>query len=230
MSETQDIGDAVAGETVVIVAAGPGLGLAVARRFAREGASIGLIARSKANGEELAEALRAGGTSVVVAAADVADDAALRAAMASLRELLGDASVLVFNASEWVEGKPTEVSYAAFLHGLRVGIGAAVVAAQQVAPAMRAAGRGTIVLTGSVAAERPSVGAATVGVAKAGLRNLALSLHRELEPDGVQVVTVTIRGVLQGPERLDVDDIADRYWTLHTAPRASWTPEISYPS
>jgi short-subunit dehydrogenase len=220
------------GETVVIVAAGPGLGLAVARRFAREGASIGLVARSRARLEELAGQLREDGTSVAVAVAtaDVADDASLRAAMASLRELLGDASVLVFNASEWVEGKPTEIGYAAFLHGLRVGVGAAVVASQQVAPAMRAAGRGTILLTGSVAAERPSVGAATVGVAKAALRNLALSMHRELEPDGVQVVTVTIRGVLQGPKALDVHDIADRYWALHTQPRASWTPEISYPS
>lgn len=221
--------DTRAGETVLIVAAGPGLGLAVARRFAREGASIGLVARSRARLEELAEQLRADGTTVAVAAADVADDASLRAATASLRELLGDASVLVFNASEWVEGKPTVVGYPAFLHGLRVGVGAALVAVQQVAPAMRSAGRGTVVLTGSVAAEAPSVSAATVGVAKAGLRNLALSLHRELEPDGVQVVTVTIRGVLAGPKALDVGDIADHYWALHVQPRASWTPDVSHP-
>jgi NAD(P)-dependent dehydrogenase (short-subunit alcohol dehydrogenase family) len=85
------------------------------------------------------------------------------------------------------------------------------------------------VLTGSVAAERPSVDAATVGVAKAGLRNLALSLHRELEPEGIQVVTVTIRGVLQGPRSLDIDDIAEHFWALHAQPSSAWAPEVSHP-
>jgi NAD(P)-dependent dehydrogenase (short-subunit alcohol dehydrogenase family) len=82
---------------------------------------------------------------------------------------------------------------------------------------MRAAGRGTIVLTGSVAADRASTSAAAVGVAKAALRNLALSLHKELAADGVRVATVTIDGVLSGPKALDVDQIAERYWQLHSA-------------
>ena len=217
-------------ETVVIVAAGPGLGVAIARRFAREGASIGLVARSRDSLEELADGLRGEGAMVGVAESDVADPVALRRAFATLRELLGDPSVLVFNASEYVEGRPAEVSYDAFMHGVYVGVGAALVSVQEVVPAMRAAGRGTVLLTGSVAAEKPSVSAATVGVAKAALRNLGLSLHSELAPDGIQAVTVTIRGVLRGPKALDVDEIADRYWALHSQPRASWTPEVSFPS
>jgi short-subunit dehydrogenase len=217
-------------ECVVIVAAGPGLGLAVARRFAREGATIGLIARSTDRLDELAEVLRGEGATVGIATGDVADPTALRQAFATLRELVGDASVLVFNASEYVEGRPAEVSYDAFMHGVYVGVGAALVSAQEVVPAMRAQGRGTVLLTGSVAAEKPSVSAATVGVAKAALRNLGLSLHAELAPDGIQAVTVTIRGVLQGSKALDVDEIADRYWALHTQPRADWLPEVSFPS
>ena len=55
-------------------------------------------------------------------------------------------------------------------------------------------------------------------MAKAALRNLAQSLHKELEPDGVRVTTVTIDGVLQGPKALDLDEIADLYWQLHTQP------------
>jgi NAD(P)-dependent dehydrogenase (short-subunit alcohol dehydrogenase family) len=217
-------------ECVVIVAAGPGLGLAVGRRFAREGATIGLIARSTDRLDELAAVLRDEGATVGVAAGDVADPTALRQAFATLRELVGDASVLVFNASEYVEGRPAEVSYDAFMHGVYVGVGAALVSVQEVVPAMRTQGRGTVLLTGSVAAEKPSVSAATVGVAKAALRNLGLSLHAELAPDGIQAVTVTIRGVLQGSKALDVDEIADHYWTLHTQPRADWLPEVSYPS
>jgi NAD(P)-dependent dehydrogenase (short-subunit alcohol dehydrogenase family) len=217
-------------ETVVIVAAGPGLGLAVARRFAREGAVVGLIARSSDRLDELAAVLRGEGAMVGVATGDVADPTALRQAFATLRELVGDASVLVFNASEYVEGRPAEVSYDAFMHGVYVGVGAALISVQEVVPAMRAQGRGTVLLTGSVAAEKPSLSAATVGVAKAALRNLGLSLHAELAPDGIQVVTVTIRGVLQGSKALDVNEISDRYWALHTQPRADWLPEVSHPS
>jgi NADP-dependent 3-hydroxy acid dehydrogenase YdfG len=216
-------------DVLVIVAAGPGLGLAVARRFAREGAAIGLIARSTDRLDELADPLRATGATVAVAESDVADPAALREAFGVLHELLGDPTVLVFNASEYVEGRPAEVSYDAFMHGVYVGVGAALVSVQEVVPAMRSAGRGTVLLTGSVAAEKPSVSAATVGVAKAALRNLGLSLHSELAPDGIQAVTVTIRGVLRGAKALDVDDIADLYWALHTQPRESWTPEVSFP-
>lgn len=216
-------------EVLVVVAAGPGLGRAVARRFAREGATIGLIARSADRLEALAEDLRGEGATVGVAASDVADPVALRRAFATLRELIGDPSVLVFNASEYVEGRPAEVSYEAFMHGVYVGVGAALVSVQEVVPAMRSAGRGTVLLTGSVAAEKPSISAATVGVAKAALRNLGLSLHRELAPDGVQALTVTIRGVLQGPKALDVDEIASYYWSLHTRPPESWTPEVPFP-
>jgi NADP-dependent 3-hydroxy acid dehydrogenase YdfG len=217
-------------DVLVVVAAGPGLGLAVARRFAREGATIGLIARSGERLEQLAAELRDTGATVGVAVSDVADPVSLRQAFATLRELVGDASALVFNASEYVEGRPAEVPYDDFMHGVYVGVGAALVSVQEVVPAMRTAGRGTVLLTGSIAAEKPSVSAATVGVAKAALRNLGLSLHRELADDGVQAVTVTIRGVLQGAKALDVAEIADLYWSLHVRPRDAWQAEVTFPA
>jgi hypothetical protein len=46
----------------------------------------------------------------------------------------------------------------------------------------------------------------------------------------VQVVTVTIRGVLQGPKALDLDEIAEHYWSLHTQPQSAWVPEVSHPA
>jgi short-subunit dehydrogenase len=218
-------------EVLLVVAAGPGLGAAVARRFAREGFAVGLLARSAPRLADLAAELRSLGAAQVAAGeADAADPAALRAALEGLRGELGDPTVLVFNGSEYVEGRPTEVGHDAFVHGLEVGVGAALVSVQAVAPAMRAAGRGTIVLTGSVAADQPSVSAATVGVAKAALRNYAASLHKELAPDGVHATTVTIRGVLQGPKALDLDEIAQRYWALHAAPADAWVAEVPFPA
>ena len=213
-------------DTVVIVAAGPGLGRSVALRFAREGADVALLARSAQKLSPLVGELQALGVRAQAEAADAADEASLRTGLERVRRVLGDPGVLVYNASEYVEGRPTSVGYDEFVHGLLVGVAGALVAVQEVAPAMRAAGRGTILLTGSEAAIRPAVGAAGLGVAKAGLRNLALSTAADLGPDGVHVATVTIRGVLKAGTPFDPDLIADRYWQLHVQPSAEWDPEF----
>lgn len=213
-------------EIVVIVAAGPGLGRSVALRFAREGSDVALLARSAERLEPLVGELQALGVRAHAVAADAADEASLRSGFEDVRRVLGDPGVLVYNASEYVQGRPTSVGYDEFVHGLLVGVGGALVAAQEVAPAMRAAGRGTVLLTGSEAALRPSVAAAGLGVAKAGLRNLAFSLATDLEPDGVHVTTVTIRGVLKAGTAFDPDVIAEHYWRLHVQPRPEWQPEF----
>ena len=206
-------------EILLVVAAGPGLGRSVALRFAREGAAVGLVARSKESAEALAAELRAvGAPEVALSAGDVGDEAALRAALGELRERLGPATATVYNGSAFVQGSGLTLAPADLRLAVDVGVTGAMVTAQEVVPAMRAAGRGTLLLTGSVAADRASTSATAVGVAKAALRNLALSLHKELEPDGVRVTTVTIDGVLQGPDALDLDEIADLYWRLHTQP------------
>ena len=213
-------------ETVAVVAAGPGLGRSIALRFAREGSDIALLARSAERLEPLAEELRAYRVRVSTAAADVADEGSLRAGFDDVRREVGDPGVLVYNGSEYVEGRPSTVGLAAFVHGLLVGVAGALVSIQEVAPAMRAAGHGTILLTGSEAAIKPSVGAAGLGVAKAGLRNLAYSTAAELGPDGVHITTVTIRGMLKVGTAFDPELIAEHYWRLHRQGRAEWEPEF----
>jgi NAD(P)-dependent dehydrogenase (short-subunit alcohol dehydrogenase family) len=211
--------DQVGADVLVVVAAGPGLGRAVALRFAREGAAVGLVARSADKlGELVTEVSTAGARAVATAAADVGDEAALRGALGALRGELGEATALVYNGSAYVEGSVTALPTEGLRLALDVGVVGALVAAQEAVPAMRAAGRGTVLLTGSVAADRASTSAAAVGIAKAALRNLARSLHKEVAGDGVRVTTVTIDGVLAGPSALDVDEIADLYWHLHTQP------------
>ena len=162
----------------------------------------------------------AGAHAVATAGADVGDEAALRGALGALHGELGEATALVYNGSAYVEGSVTALPPERLRLALDVGVVGALVAAQETVPAMRAAGRGTVLLTGSIAADRASTSAAAVGVAKAALRSLARSLHKEVAGDGVRVTTVTIDGVLAGPSALDVDEIADLYWRLHSQPAA----------
>ena len=204
-----------------MVAAGPGLGRAVALRFARKRYAVGLVARSADRLAPLAaEVAAAGAPAVAVASGDAGEEDSLRSAVRQVVAELGPATVLVFNASAYVEGSGLSLGTADLRRALDVGVVAAMVAVQETAGPMRAAGGGTVILTGSVAADRASTGATAVGVAKAALRNLAMSLHKELAGDGVRVVTVTINGVLSGPRALDLDAVAEHYWSLVTQPEA----------
>jgi short-subunit dehydrogenase len=217
-------------DVLVVVAAGPGLGAAVAARFAREGSAVGLVARSADPLDQIAADLRTSGArAVATAIADVSDEEGLRGALAEISQQLGPVTTLVYNGSLYVEAAPSELAAADLRRAFEVGVTGALVAAQAVLPAMRAAGSGTLLLTGSVAGIRPYAPAAAVGVAKAGLRSLALSLAAELAPDGVQATTVTIHGVLQGSKALDLGQIADVYWGLHHLPPAQWEAEVRFP-
>ena len=75
--------------SIVIVGAGPNLGLAVGRRFGREGLAVGLVSRTQAKLDDLAAQLESEGISAAGAAADIRDSDALAGAIASLAERLG---------------------------------------------------------------------------------------------------------------------------------------------
>ena len=218
-------------ETVVIVGAGPGLGLAVARRFAREGAAVALLARNPQRLAGMVDQLRADageGASAAAFVADAGDPAQLRSALDSVRSALGDPTVLVHHLSVPVPGRPTTIAYEDFSSGLAGGVGALLVAAQELVPAMRRAGRGTVLVTGSGLAFVGSAANAGLAVQKAGVRSLALSLAQELAPDGVHVATVTVQGLIGPGGFYDPDRIAEVYWQLHTEDRADWRTEVRY--
>jgi len=212
--------------TVVVVGAGPGLGAAVARRFGVEGTTVVLLARSAERLDDLVRTLRADGVAAHGVPADVADPSSLRAALATAAARWGDPDVCVYNASRYVAGAPTEVDVDTLVAGFLVGVAGALVTVQAVAPAMRRAGRGTVLLTGSGVAVRPFAGSSALGVQKAALRNLAASLADELEPDGVHVATVTISGVIGRGEAFAPDAIAERYWELYRQARGDWEREV----
>lgn len=212
-------------KVVAVVGAGPGLGQAVAARFAREGWTAALLGRDPARLAQVANAVGAGARTYPV---DATDEPALRAALAQVADDAGDPQVLVFNLSQTVLGTPTEVSTDDVVDGLRVGLLPALVSLQAVAPAMREAGTGTVLMTGSGVGVTPWPGGAGLSIQKAALRNLALAAAKELAPDGVHVATVTIHGTMKPGTAFDPGLIAEHYWRLHTQPRADWESEVAY--
>jgi NAD(P)-dependent dehydrogenase (short-subunit alcohol dehydrogenase family) len=151
-------------------------------------------------------------------------------AFEDIRAAHGDADVLVYNGARWHERPAMELDPADFTWDLALCATGALVCAQAVYPAMAAAGRGTMLLTGGGLALNPQFGAgvASLTAGKSALRGLAYALAGELAPSGVHVATVTVAGTIQPGSPFDPDLIAERYWALHAEPRGSWSTEVAF--
>lgn len=226
------------GKVATVLGVGPGLGAAIARRFSREGYALALMAR---NEEGLSETRRTiedeGGTALTVSA-DATDPASVEAAFGKVREELGDPEVFVYNAGAFQMGGILEVSPEQFDFCFKANCAGAFYAAQQVLPAMREAGRGTVLLTGATASMRGSARFAALATGKFGLRALAQSMAREFGAQGIHVAHIIVDGQINTPRvremspdrddstMLSPDAIAETYWQLHTQDPTAWTLEI----
>lgn len=213
---------------LIVVGAGPGLGTAVAERFAAERHPVGLTARRADALQEAAGRVRAAGApAVATAPADAGDDVSLRTAIERLVHELGEPQILVYNAAVRRRTPPTSVGSQALLDDLRVDVGGAALAVAMVVPAMLAREGGTVILTGGGVAVAPVASETTLSVGKAALRAYALALADELRDSSVHAATVTIRGVIgSGNGPFDPAAIAERYWELHVQPRDARDDEV----
>ena len=217
-------------EKVAIVAGvGPGMGIAIAiaRRFAKEGYSIGLIARDKGRLDGYISELSAFGVKAAAQSADLCDLAALKTAFASLSEELGAANVLVYNGARWHEQRAMDIDPMTFNWDMALCCTGALAAAQHVYRDMKTAGAGSILFTGGGLALYPEYGAnvSSLTAGKSALRGLTYAMAKELEPEGIHVATVTIAGTVAEGTAFSPDLIAERYWMLHQQPKGDWTVE-----
>lgn len=208
----------------VIVGAGPGIGLAVARRFHQGGLRVAMVSRP---GDPLGQFQAA--CSGLALGADLARAGALEQALRAIAAWGGAPEVLVYNASAGTPGPAAELDPAQLLAGFQVSVGAALAAAQWALPAMRRAGHGTLLFTGGGLALGPKPGLAAASLGKAALRSLALSLASELAPEGIHAATVTVRGFVQPATALSPDRVAQAFWELHTQERDQWENEWILP-
>jgi short-subunit dehydrogenase len=199
---------------LLLVGAGPGLGVAVARRFAVGGYRVTLVARSNDKLGDLAGGLSDTGAEIGTIDADASDPEGLGARLAVLYRGERAPGVIIYNA---VMGAPDQLLSATVDHlqaAYAVDVISAIVVAQVAAPAMKAAGFGTMIVTGGGFADHPIPTLATVSLGKAALRSAATMLGADLEPDGIRVATLTIAGQIVAGTAFDPARIAERYWDV----------------
>jgi len=199
---------------LMLVGAGPGLGLAVARRFAVGGYRLTLAGRSLDRLGDLVESLSDTGAEIATFEADAGDPDRLGARMTELYRAEGAPGVIVYNAVMGVPDRLLSATVAHLQAAYAVDVIGAIVVAQAAAPAMKAAGFGTIVVTGGGFADHPIPALATVSLGKAALRSAATMLAADLEPDGIRVATLTIAGQIGAGTAFDPGRIAERYWDV----------------
>jgi NADP-dependent 3-hydroxy acid dehydrogenase YdfG len=211
--------------SLVIVGAGPNLGLAVARRFGREGFAVGLISRTEAKLVELVAQLQLDGVTAAGAAADIRDSEALAGAVVGLADELGPVEVLEYSplpAPEFM--KPVLETTVDDLRGpLEFSVLGAVAATQAVLGPMRDAGRGTILFTTGGAAVNPYPARAGVGISFAGEVAYARMLHDALRDAGIHVAHTAIAGRIAPGADNEPDDVAEVLWTHHVDRRVFQT-------
>lgn len=210
---------------VVVVGAGPGVSGSVARAFARQGYDVALLGRSEDVLADLVATLPEG-TRAEVAAADVTDVEATTTAITAMATSLGRVDVLHFNPSAFRQRDPLSLTVPELLEDVALGVGALLTALQAARPFMSRGGRVTV--TGSMAADKPWHEAASLGVQKAGVRNLVLSIDAALAPESIRAVSVTVRGTLAKDGPFSPDRVADAIVAAAHQDDEFWQAEIPY--
>ena len=210
----------------VVLGAGPGLGLGVARRFAQEGYVAVLATRSAADAEPLAATLRDEGHQAEGVGVDLTDPADVSAVVAGIGERHGRIDVLHFNPSAWREKDPLHLTVPELLEDVALGAGALLPAVQAARPFLHTGAR--VLVTGSAAADKPSAAAASLGVQKAAVRNLVTSLDATMASDGIRAVAVQINGVLGKEGPFTPPPIAEAMWRAVSRPDDEWTAHVPY--
>ena len=210
----------------VVLGAGPGLGLATARRFADSGHAVVLVGQTAEQMEPLAAGLRETGATAEGAGADLTDPAAVTSLIEGIIERHGRIDVLHFNPSAWREVDVLHLTVAELFEDLALGVAPLLPAVQAAVVAMAPGSR--VLVTGSIASEEPNPAAPSLGVQKAAVRNLVTSLDATLSEQGIRAVAVQINGSLakEGPFAPAAVSAA-----LHAAtqrPDSEWTAHVAY--
>jgi NAD(P)-dependent dehydrogenase (short-subunit alcohol dehydrogenase family) len=197
------MGDALAGRVAIVTGASRGIGAAIARRLAAEGAAVAIVARSLEPGSgghlagslaETAAAIDAEGGRAVPIVADLSDAACDRAAIAArTRAELGPVDILVNNAAACFYLSLADTSERRLRVAYEVNVITPYLLAKAVVPEMRERGAGWIVnITSAIVdtdhLESPQQArSSTYAPTKAALDRLTISLATELAPDGIAV-------------------------------------------
>jgi NAD(P)-dependent dehydrogenase (short-subunit alcohol dehydrogenase family) len=179
-----------AGSGVFITGASSGIGEALAREFAREGADVALVARRLDRLQALAAELGATGRRAVVVPGDVTRDGELERAVGAARAALGKLDVVVANAGYGVTGALESLALDDYRRQFETNVFGVLRTVYATLDELKRT-RGRLVIIGSVSGHLGVPGSSAYAMSKFAVRGLAQSLGHELAPHGVTVTLIS---------------------------------------
>ena len=185
--------------TAIVTGGGQGIGQAICRIFAEEGASIVVVDIDESRAQQTVRQLNGDGLKVRAVQADVSDGPAVKALVAGVVEDSGRVDILVNNAGLGLFRSVEQCTEEEWDQVMAVNLKGPFLLAKAVLPAMQAQKSGAMVNMVSVAGKTGGVvSGAPYSVSKAGLECLTKSLARELAPHGVRVNAIA-PGIIETP-------------------------------
>jgi NADP-dependent 3-hydroxy acid dehydrogenase YdfG len=205
--------------TIAIIGAGPGLGLASARRFGAEGFNVAFLSRTQQHVDALAAELVNAGITARGYTADVRDHESLNTAIARAADELGPVEILQYSpipSKEYLQPvlETTAEELRSALEFSTLGAAAAVNA---VLPGMRTLGRGTALFVNGSSAVRPNHNYAGTSVAFAAESAYAQMLHDALATEGIHVAQLIIPlGIGGGDPAHEPEALSETLWRIYS--------------
>jgi NAD(P)-dependent dehydrogenase (short-subunit alcohol dehydrogenase family) len=220
---------------ILILGAGPGLGMSVAHRFGAKGYAVGLVSRSAARLADYLRSLADAGIEAAAFTADASDPQQLRDAVDGVRARFGRIDVGYYGpaALDVLPGDITTLDAAGAESALKAVV-PAVDFASLLIPELIERGDGALLFAGGLSSVVPMPPLGGLALYAAALRNYAITLNAALAPAGVYAGTITIGGLIErgdihramqdnpdlfggaAVETLNPDELAETVWRLYT--------------
>lgn len=211
-------------KSFLCIGAGPGIGLATAIQFAREGYRPVIVARNRGKLEQLASEIA---SSTGRIAEIVEADAGEQKQIIELAKRFPDIDVLHYNAAI-VHGQTLgQADYHDIYDDIQTGITGALYALKAFSPAMLTKQAGTILLTGGILALHPIPEYLVLGVAKAAIRNMTEALFHDFAEKNVHIANITVSAAV-APGSHEAAEVANMFWDIHSQPKNKWTWNEEY--
>lgn len=178
-------------KTAIITGAGRGIGRATAFALAKEGVKLGLLARTPEHVEQVAKELRAEGANVVIATADVADNAQVVKAIDTMVNELGKVDILINNAGISKFGGFLELEVEEWEKIIQVNLLGMYYVTRAVLPKMIEQQSGDIINISSTAGQKGGPVTSAYSASKFGVLGLTESLAMEARKDNIRVSALT---------------------------------------
>lgn len=213
------------GKVALVTGGVRGIGLAIAEKFAQNGADLVVTTtKDMESSAEVLEKLRSYGGRVEAVKLDVADKAAVEAAMPEIISRMGRLDVLVNNAGITRDGLLMRMPEADWDDVMRVDLKSAYNTIQAVLPTMMRQRGGSIINISSVVGVRGNAGQANYAAAKAGLIALARTVAKEMGGKGIRANSISPGFIMSGMTKQIPEEIV-KDWCGRIALKRPGQPE-----